>query len=293
MLAILLAAVLWGTTGTAASSLSGQVSPVTVGAATMGLGGALLFATAPRGAFGVLRDVAARRWVLFGAAGVVVYPLAFYSAMQLSGVAIGNVVSLGSAPVFAAVLEWAWERRRVTVRWLLATVVALTGILLLAAAPASRPAAAAPPAAGLAGGIALGLLAGLSYALYTYSARRMLQRVRAPRGVLGAIFGVAALPLILILVASTPVLPDGPGVLVLTYLILGPMLLAYLLFERGLRRVSSSTATTLTLLEPVVATALAVGIVGERLPPMAWVGIGLILGAVAILVWAGRGGNRA
>ena len=31
--------------------------------------------------------------------GVVVYPLAFYSSMHFAGVAIGNVVSLGTGPI--------------------------------------------------------------------------------------------------------------------------------------------------------------------------------------------------
>ena len=44
-----------------------------------------------------------------------------------------------------------------------------------------------------------------------------------------------------------------------------PVPRAYILFGIGLRSVRSSTATTITLLEPVFATILAVIIVGERL----------------------------
>ena len=97
MLAIVLASLLWGTTGTAASFLPSTVPPLATGAATMGIGGALLFAVSARRATAVLRDAAARPWLLLGAAGVVAYPLAFYSSMEYAGVAVGNVVSLGSA----------------------------------------------------------------------------------------------------------------------------------------------------------------------------------------------------
>lgn len=63
--------------------------------------------------------------LLFGAVGVVIYPLAFYAAMDLAGVAIGNVVALGSGPAFAALFEWAWERRRPGGAWIACTAAAV------------------------------------------------------------------------------------------------------------------------------------------------------------------------
>ena len=115
-LAIVVASLLWGTTGTAASFLPDAVSPLATGAATMGVGGILLFATAPRASAAVLRRPDTRRWALIGALGVFVYPLAFYSGMDLAGVAIGNVVALGTGPVVAAFLEWLVERRALSGR---------------------------------------------------------------------------------------------------------------------------------------------------------------------------------
>ncbi|NIB32741.1 hypothetical protein HBB16_15020 [Pseudonocardia sp. MCCB 268] len=47
-----------------------------------------------------------------GAAAVAVYPLAFYSSIRLAGVAVGTVVSLGSAPIASGVLERVIDRRR-------------------------------------------------------------------------------------------------------------------------------------------------------------------------------------
>ena len=129
--ALVLASLLWGTTGTSASFLPANVSPLAVGASTMGVGGLLLFAATARPAIRVLRDRVARRWVVLGAVGVFVYPLAFYAGMNLAGVAVGNVVALGSGPVFAAILEWAIERRALSRRWLVATLIAVLGIVLL------------------------------------------------------------------------------------------------------------------------------------------------------------------
>jgi DME family drug/metabolite transporter len=55
-----------------------------------------------------------------------------------------------------------------------------------------------------------------------------------------------------------------------------------------MRTLRSTTATTITLLEPVVATVLAVVVVGERLAPAAWAGLALILVSVTVLATARR-----
>ena len=282
-LALVLASLLWGTTGTAAHFMPDDVSPLAIGACTMAVGGALLFLTSLRGAVGAIRDPAARRWLLIGAIGVVVYPLAFYTSMNLAGVAIGNVVSLGTGPVFAALLEWLWERHRLSPLWAACTAVAVGGILLLAF---GRDGDAGP---NVMLGIALGVLAGLAYALYTYASSRAIRTGQAPRAVMGGMFGLGAVPLVpVLIVLGAPLLQSWTSVGIAAYLAVGPMFLAYLLFGAGMRVLRSSTATTITLLEPVVATVLAVTIVGERLAPIGWGGLAAILIAVTVLVSARR-----
>lgn len=286
-MALVLACLLWGTTGTTATFLPDDVSPLAVGAATMGIGGVLLLVTAPRLSGGVLRDPVGRRWVAIGAIGVVVYPLAFYTGMDLVGVAVGNVVALGSGPVFAALIEWVVERQPLSTRWLVATLLAVPGIAVLAF---GRQADAADrPGGSEALGIAVGLLAGLAYALYTYASSRAIRAGHPSRGVMGGMFGLGAVPLLGVLaVVGGPLTQSATSIGLSAYLVLGPMFLAYLLFGIGLRSVRSSAATTITLLEPVVATVLAVLVVGERLTPLGWVGFGLVLVGLAVLVTARR-----
>ncbi len=286
IVALLLASLLWGTTGTSASFLPPDVSPLAVGASTMGVGGLLLFVTSPKLSLGVLRDRSARRWVALGAIGVVVYPLAFYSAMDLAGVAVGNVVALGSGPVFAALYEWWGERRPLSGRWAVSTGLAVLGIAGLAV---GREAGSGAGAAGTLPGVGLGLLAGAAYALYTYASSRAIRAGEPSRGVLGAMFGLGAVLLIPVLVVTgAPLLQSWSTVGIAGYLAIGPMFVAYLLFGIGLRTVRSSAATTLTLLEPVVATLLAVLVIGERLAVIGWVGLLLVLAGLAILVTARR-----
>lgn len=283
VVALLVASVLWGTTGTAASFFPANVSAVAIGAVTMALGGLLLFLVSLRRSVSVLRDGVARRWVVIGALGVVAYPLAFYSAMDLAGVAIGNVLALGSGPVFAAVIEWLVERRRPTRRWAVSTLIAVVGIGLLSLWGRQ----VADVGDSLLPGAALGLLAGLAYALYTYSSSRALAAGYGGRGVMGAMFGLGALPLVaVLLVTGAPLLQSGRTIGIAAYLVVAPMFLAYLLFGVGLRGIRSSAATTITLVEPLVATALAVTVVGERLTPVGWLGLALILAGVTAMATA-------
>ena len=113
-LCVVAASVLWGTTGTAAT-FAPSVSPLAIGAVAMGVGGLLQALYAANAITGQWPGLLARwRLVSLGAVAVAVYPLAFYSSMRLSGVAVGTVVSIGSAPVAAALIERfadAYDRR--------------------------------------------------------------------------------------------------------------------------------------------------------------------------------------
>jgi DME family drug/metabolite transporter len=287
VIAVVIASLLWGTTGTAASFLPADVSPLAVGASTMGLGGLLLLLTAPRLSLAVFRDPLARRWAVLGAIGVVAYPLAFYSAMNLAGVAIGNVVSLGSGPIFAALFEWIGERHPLSRRWAFSTGLAVVGIVLLAIGRAADP---AEVASRTLPGVGLGLIAGAAYALYAYASSRTIRLGYSSRGTMGAMFGVGALVLVPVLLAlGAPLWQSPTTVAIAAYLAIGATLIGYVLFGIGLRTVRTSTATTITLLEPVVATLLAVMVVGERLAPMGWGGLVLVFVGLAALVSARRG----
>ncbi|MBN9141891.1 MAG: EamA family transporter [Micrococcales bacterium] len=287
-LAIVVASLLWGTTGTAASLLPAAVSPLATGAATMGVGGLLLFATAPRASLAVLRRGSTRSWALVGAVGVFVYPLAFYSGMDLAGVAIGNVVALGTGPVVTALLEWVVERHPLSRSWAIATVLAIVGMTLAALArhPGEGGGAVVP-------GVLLGLLAGLAYGVYTYASSRVIGAGAGSRAAMGAMFGCGALLLLPVLLATgAPLLAEGRSIGIAAYLALGPMFAAYLLVGVALRTLRSSTVTTIALLEPVVATVLAVVVVGERLEPLAWLGVLAILAGIIVLVTARPPGSR-
>ncbi|WP_457972663.1 DMT family transporter [Arthrobacter sp. D1-17] len=283
---VLAASVLWGTTGTAAT-FAPDVSPLAIGAAAMGLGGLLQAALAagPVRAFaGALR----RQWqpAALGALAVATYPLAFYSSMHLAGVAVGTVVSIGSAPLASAVIERIVDKRGFTRRWSVGAVLGLSGAALLCfadpaaghGAPGAAVASWSAPA-----GIGLGLVAGLTYALYSWAAHRLMNTGVPSSAVMGTVFGLGGLLLMPVLaITGAPLIASWQNIAVGAYMALVPMFAGYVLFGWGLARVRASTATALSLAETVVAAVLAVLVVGERLPALAWVGAALVTGSLFV-----------
>ena len=283
---VVAASTLWGTTGTAAT-LAPSVSPLAIGSVAMGVGGLLqaLFAVRPiQGHWSGLRD----RWLLvsLGALAVAVYPLAFYSSMHLSGVALGTVISIGSAPLASAIIERVADRKELTRRWMLGAFIGVAGagILCFAGSGAARLGALGEPWA-VPAGVMLGLVAGLTYALYSWAAHRLIAGGVSSRAAMGSVFGLGGLLLMPVLaLTGKPLIESWSNFTVGAYMALVPMFAGYVLFGWGLTRVRASTATGLSLMETVVAAVLAVVVVGERLPAAGWLGVAMVLAGLFVLI---------
>lgn len=290
ILAIVVTAVLWGTTGTAAAAAP-TAGPLAIGAAALGIGGLLQAAIAVRplrAAWPVVRRH--RGLVVLGGVAVAVYPLAFYSSMHVAGVAIGSVVSLASAPLASGVLERVVDQRPLGRRWVVAAAIGVAGSTVLclsgagAAHGATDAAADADPGATVLG-VLLGLVAGATYAVYSWAAHRLMGAGAGRAASMGAVFGTGGVLLLpVLLLTGGPFVTSPSDAAVGLYMALVPMFLGYLLFGVGLASVRPSTATTITLLEPAVATVLAVLVVGERLGPAGWAGLALLGTALVLLV---------
>ena len=228
------------------------------------------------------------RWLLvvLGAAAVAVYPLAFYSSMRLAGVALGTVVSIGSAPLASAVIERLAEQKVLTRRWMLGALIGVAGAGLLSFAGDSteRPGALAGTWA-VPAGIVLGLVAGVTYALYSWAAHGLISRGVLSRAAMGAVFGLGGLLLMPVLaMTGRPLLESWTNFTVGAYMALVPMFAGYVLFGWGLARVRAKHGVPgLSLMETVVAAVLAVLVVGERLPALGWLGVAMVLGSLFVL----------
>ncbi|MEZ7130394.1 DMT family transporter [Nonomuraea sp. AD125B] len=285
--AVVAAAVLWGTAGTAGLLVSAD--SVALAAARLVVGGAALALMAGSGMRRVLSP-----GLLLGAVAVAAYQLCFFAAVARTGVAIGTVVAIGSGPVFTGLLSWLLHRRRPSRRWATATAAAICGCaaLIVGGGVGSSGGSAGGPASGqVVSGVLFALLGGLLYAFYAVMAARAIGDGGESNAVMGVMFGGAALIMLPVLVVHGGVGWEPRGLLAVLYLGLGTTALSYFLYGRGLRSTPVATAATLALAEPAVAALLGVVVLGERLAPVSVAGLVLLafsLAAVAIPERAAR-----
>lgn len=277
---VLAAAMLWGTTGTAQALAPVGAEPAVLGALRLAIGGAGLLVLA--GVRGGLRS--GRPWPRLATLGaaffVAAYQACFFAGVARTGVAVGTIVGIGSAPISAGVLDYLFRGQRPGRRWLLATLLAVTGCVLLMA---DRGSLSVDPL-----GILLAVAAGASYAAYTLMIKGLLDG-HSPDAVMAVVFSLGA-------VLLSPALFTGPlswllqprGLAVALHLGLLTCTLSYWFFARGLLSVPVASAVTLSLAEPLTAGLLGVLVVGERLNAPAVGGILLLLAGLVLLACGPR-----
>ncbi len=272
------AAVLWGTTGTAQALGPDGASSIAVGAARNVVGAVTLLGVAAlRGRLvGGARHLE-RRPLLLAAAATATYQLCFFGGVRLAGVAVGTVVGVGSGPIWGGLLGWLGRGERPGRRWALATALALAGAALLATSQGNEGDGVDPL------GILLALGAGLTYAAFALWSKDLTDR-HDPDLVMTWVFAVSAILLLPIgLAAGIGPLVSGDGAVMVLWLGVGSLAVAYLLFGRGIAGVTVATATTLSLAEPLTATILGVTILDEHLTGPAVAGMALVFAGLAAL----------
>lgn len=282
-LAAVAAAALWGTTGTSQALGPDGTDPVSVGTLRIVVGAITLvllaLVTVRRGTTPPPARPArlpAPVVVLLGGGCVATYQACFFEGVARSGVAVGTVIALGTAPLATGLLGLLLAERP-TGRWALATGAAVAGVVLLVAGSGTD----APVDAV---GIAAAVGAGLSYAGYTVAARTLLLRGARGIRVMAGLFVTGALLLLpTLLGADLTWLAEPAGWLMVLWLGVFATGLSYVLFQHGLATLSASTVATLSLAEPVTATLLGVLVLGERLSPASAVGIIVVLASLLLI----------
>ncbi|KZE36897.1 transporter [Bhargavaea cecembensis] len=279
-ISVLIGAILWGTTGTAQSYLPESVQPLTVGALRLAGGGLILlfFAFA-------MRQVNFGEWpwraTLVAAIAMALFQPFFFGSVRLTGIAVGTVTGIGSAPVFAGFIEWIILKRKPSNRWAMATVLAVLGCALLLLTGDN---VTVNPA-----GILLALGAGLTFAAYSMTSKIVLEFAE-PAASVGVIFTISALILSpFLFIYPLDGIRSQEGISVIVYIAIAATAVAYLLYSSGLKEIPAATAVTLSLAEPLTAAILGVAIVGEELNFFAWMGVGLLLGGLIVLTVGKRG----
>ncbi len=213
-----------------------------------------------------------------GLLSVVFFNYCYFRAIQLSSLSTA-VILLYTSPLFVTLFSVLLFRERLTGRKVFCLLLAVGGCAL---------------ASGLASGgggvtlpvLLLGLGSGVGYALYSIFSRFALQKGYHPLTVTTYIFLFAGLggafladvPKIFALAGQGL---DKLGFLLLTALV--TTILPFLLYTTGLSGMENSVAAVLVSIEPAVATVIGVLCFDELPDALGWLGVALVLTALALL----------
>lgn len=275
---VLLAAMLWGTIGTTQTYLQEGVSSIAVAATRSLIGGGLLLIVAL-----AMRKINFKtwswKWTILAALTIALFQTLFFTSVRFTGVALGTVVTIGSSPVFAGIMEWIFWKRKPSKVWGIATLLAIVGCILLFV---NKGEATVDPI-----GIVLALSAGVMFALYTNCSKQLTENEETLPAV-AMTFTLCAIMLLPFSQQGVTWVFEVQNLLPMLFMALAATSLAYIFYLAGLEKISSSSAVTLSLAEPLTASLLGVFLVGEYLSPTSWVGVAMLLGGIVVLTLGGK-----
>lgn len=276
----LLAASLWGSSGIFAVSLFRLgVPPESLALLRPLIGGVVLVLgiLAVRGSRSLVLDV--RGFVILAVGGGLAIGV-FQLAYQLSTDAVGvpstvALLYLAPAVVVAAagplLGEWP-DRTRIAL-----LTVTLSGVWI------SVLGADEVTATFGNSGVAWGVLAGVSYGVYTLFGRFAAPRFGALKTVAYSTAGSVVFLAVVLPFTSGPVVWPGSSTawfVLLAFAVL-TIAIAHFLFFDALSRIDAGRASIATAIEPVVASVLATLMLSQGLSPLGWLGIALVAVGVA------------
>ncbi|MBC7812179.1 MAG: EamA family transporter [Burkholderiales bacterium] len=205
---------------------------------------------------------------------------AYFAAIRSSGVTIATLLTICVAPLFVTCVSVALKLEILTGRIVAALIAALVGAVLLVSggSPASESGQH---------DVALGTVFSL-IAAATYGSSVICGRFLAgdyhPLQVTTITFSAGTIVLIVVnLLAGMITVHTTQGWLLVLYLGLVPTALAYWLFQRGLRSVSATSASIVSMVDPLVAALLAWVLFGETLSLMGIIGAVLLTSSLFLL----------
>ena len=266
--ALIFAGICFGTTGTAQALGPDGSSPLVVGAARLFIGSIFLWI------IHLLLRVGGSRIQLgdlaLGGIGVALYQLSFFSAVRSTGVAVGTLTAIGSAPALTGIVAYLINREVPSRRWFAATAITTSGIVFLTGAKGFSHFNIV--------GVLLALGAGASYSLFAVASKRAMNTGASFTEAMHKIFGLGAILLLpFFFIGRDHFLATPSGFLMALWLGLVPTAIAYTSYAYGLNRIKVATASTLILAEPATATLLAAVVLGESLNTYSWIGVGIVV----------------
>ncbi|MGS1104970.1 DMT family transporter [Achromobacter anxifer] len=283
--AVLAAASLWGTTGLVFQVLrtDGGADAVSISFLRLALTVPFLMSMARVYAGAWIPSLTPKGLLVLAALGVSMafYQLTYVLAIERVGVAISVLISICGAPIFVALISVLWFREPFHIRTFAALATAVAGTILLVGLPSDLN----PDTYPFWTGVAIAVVCALFQAFYVLAARAAGQ-VCSPMHAGGIGFAIGALVLMPFwpeegLQLSYPV----DGWLMLLYVAAVPTALAQTLFLQGIKGTGAIGGAIASLMEPLVATILAVVVLHETMTGYSVLGALILLSGIVIIQW--------
>ncbi|MGB7338237.1 MAG: EamA family transporter [Phototrophicaceae bacterium] len=277
---VMIAAALWGTIGIATQTIHtvDHTSSLFISFLRTLIATPILFIISWRVLGRDLFRVSIRDAIMIAISGIflALSQTAYFEGIKYAGITIATLLTICVSPIIVASFSVLLRIEILTNRKILAMLSALCGSMLLVGFVTNQ----SPT---LLQGIWYSLLSAGLYAGVIISSKVLSDRCH-PLQVISLGFCVGT---ILLAVLSVSIEPSSiqsiQGWLSVIYLGLVPSALGYWLFQRGLKSISATTASIITLLEPFVAALLAWFIYGETLSVLGLIGGFMLLGSIILL----------
>lgn len=213
-----------------------------------------------------------------GALSVCFFNFCYFKTITLTSMSVAAVM-LYTAPSFVMLLSALLFKEKITMKKILAVLVAFAGCCLVSGVVGGSMHLTT-------GGILFGIGSGIGYALYSIFGRYALNRGYNSITITFYTFFFCSVSSILNVnpIAVTKKVCETSGLIWWTIaMMLFVTLLPYLTYTKGLQKVENSTASVVASIEPVVATVLGIIIYKESIDWYIFSGILLVLFSVIII----------
>jgi drug/metabolite transporter, DME family len=279
-LAVGAAASIWGTLGFFAKILYAEgvsFEALVAVRASVGWAAMLLFVLLTWGVRS--RRVTGRDFrflVPLGLVGIGAFYLLYFFTVRESTVGTAAIL-LYSSPAFVALLAWIFLKESLGPLRLLALALTFGGIFLVVGGYEPGALEVSLPV------LATGLLSGLSYGLYSILGKPLAGHLE-PAIILSYALGFGS---VLLVLAALPTFHTLVGLSSSSYALLVMLAvvhtaLAFGLYTVGLKRLDAGQAAIVATVEPVVAGAIGVVLLGEELTALKVIGAILVLAGAAL-----------
>jgi len=282
------AAVTWGTIGVATQTIYSidTTTSLFINLARMVIAAPILLLACWRVLGGQMFKVRGRDLAIMLLSGTLLAlsQAAYFAAIRHTGVTIATLLTICISPLVVTGVSVLLKFETLTRRILIALACALVGSILLVGL-------GSPEDAGydLQLGTIFSVIAALGYAGMILCGRFVASDYH-PLQVTAINFGAGAAVLLVInLVGGIETVHTAQGWVLVAYLGLVPTALAYWLFQAGLRSVSATAASIVSMLDPLVAALLAWALFGERLVITGVIGGALLMMSIFLLSVERRG----